>query len=76
MPKDRVWSKARQHWETACEEARAAGNILLPEAFGKHARASRQEAKLALEACCRAIRSCCPCIFAKRPSLKRKIDIA
>ena len=76
MPKHRVWRKARQHWAAACEEARAAGNSLLPEAFWNHARASRREARLALEACRRAIKRRCSCIPLARPSSKRKIDIA
>ena len=76
MSEENTFRQARKHAKAARTETRAAVRSLLPDRFWQHAEASKEEAKLALEAFRRAVRhQFCRPARSSAPH-KQKIDIA
>ena len=76
MSEENTFTEAREHARAAREESRQAVRSMLPETFWQHAKESKREAKLAVQAFRRAFRQqfCRP--MRDAAPQKQKIDIA
>ena len=76
MSEKQHWKEFQTHRSAAREEIKAMFQCLLPEEFWKHARASKEEARLACTTLRRAFKRQLANKTPRRAARKEKIEIA